>query len=140
MEKIYTAIASVNGGGRNGHITSSDNLLDFDVRMPKEMGGSGGATNPEQLFAAGYAACFDGALNLVARNQKVTVGETSVTANITIGKVEDGTLGLAAQLDVKVAGVDLETAKQLVHAAHQVCPYSKATRGNIEVVLNVIIA
>lgn len=139
MQTLYTATATVTGGGRNGHILSSDNVLDLDVRMPKELGGSGGnATNPEQLFAAGYASCFDSALNLVARTQRVAVKNTSITAHVSIGKVEDGTFGLAVQLDVYLPGIEFTVAEQLVNAAHQVCPYSKATRGNIEVTFHII--
>jgi Ohr subfamily peroxiredoxin len=138
MQKLYTTSATVEGGGRNGHVKSSDGILDLDVRMPKELGGSGGATNPEQLFAAGYAACFDSAVNLVARTRKIAVRDTSVTANVTMGKVEDGTFALAVSLDVKIPGVSREAAQEIVEAAHQVCPYSKATHGNIEVELSVV--
>ncbi|EPZ46069.1 organic hydroperoxide resistance protein [Alicyclobacillus acidoterrestris] len=138
MQNLYTATATVQGGGRNGHVTSSDGMLDLDVRMPKELGGAGGATNPEQLFAAGYAACFDSAVNLVARSKKIAVKDTSVTAHTTIGKEDDGTFALSVRLDVKIPGVSQETAQEIVEAAHQVCPYSKATRGNIEVQLNVL--
>lgn len=139
LEKLYTAHATVTGGGRNGHIKSSDGVLDFDVRMPKELGGSGGAyTNPEQLFAAGYAACFDGALNLVIRTQKVTAGTTSVTANVSIGKNESGGFGLAVKLQVSIPDVDKQLAQELLEKAHQVCPYSNATRGNIDVELELI--
>lgn len=138
MQKLYTTSATVEGGGRNGHVKSADGILDVDVRMPKELGGAGGATNPEQLFAAGYAACFDGAVNLIARTRKLAVHDTSVTANVTIGKVEDGTFELAVSLDVKIPGVAPEVAREIAEAAHQVCPYSKATRGNIAVELHVI--
>lgn len=107
--------------------------------MPKEMGGPGGdASNPEQLFAAGYAACFDSALALVARQKRVKTGETQVTAHVSIGKDEEGGFALSARLEVQIPGVEEETAQELVEAAHQVCPYSKATRGNIDVTLNVL--
>lgn len=138
MQKLYTATATATGG-RDGHVESSDGVLKLDVRMPKELAGPGGSfTNPEQLFAAGYAACFDSALNLVARTKRVKVQATTVTAHVSIGKETDGGFGLGAALDVKVEGVDHETAKELVEAAHQVCPYSKATRGNIAVELRVV--
>lgn len=137
MEKMYTATVTATGG-RNGKVVSSDDVLNLDVRMPKELGGSGGkATNPEQLFAAGYAACFDSALNLVIRQKKVKVEGTEVTANVSIGKDDGGGFQLEAELDVSVKGVQSETARELVEAAHQVCPYSKATHGNIKVTLNV---
>jgi len=138
IEKLYTAEATATGG-RNGHVKSSDDVLDVQVRTPKELGGSGGAyTNPEQLFAAGYAACFDSALSLVIRNEKVEAGETSVTAKVSIGKNGDGGFGLAVSLAVSIPGVTPEVAKSLTEKAHQVCPYSNATRGNIEVALEML--
>ncbi|WP_067933880.1 organic hydroperoxide resistance protein [Alicyclobacillus kakegawensis] len=137
MEPLYTAVVTAKGG-RDGFVESSDGVIRLPLRMPKAMGGTGGeATNPEQLFAAGYAACFDGALNLVARKERVDV-ETSVTASVTIGKDADGGFALAVKLEVSMPGVEREVAERLVHAAHQVCPYSKATRGNIDVVVNVV--
>ncbi|MGG0236880.1 organic hydroperoxide resistance protein [Bacillus rhizoplanae] len=138
METLYTATVKATGG-RNGKVISEDGVLNLDVKMPKALGGMGGeATNPEQLFAAGYAACFDSALQLVIRTKRVKVESTEVTAHVTIGKDTDGGFGLAVTLDVRVAGVSHEEATQLVEAAHGVCPYSKATRGNIEVILNVL--
>jgi Ohr subfamily peroxiredoxin len=138
IEKIYTAHATATGG-RNGHVASSDGVLDLEVRMPKEMGGSGGAyTNPEQLFAAGYAACFDSALNLVIRTQKVTTGTTTVTAAVSLGKNNNGGYGLSVKLQVAIPDVAPELAQELIEKAHQVCPYSNATRGNIEVELALI--
>ncbi|QHW32332.1 organic hydroperoxide resistance protein [Paenibacillus rhizovicinus] len=135
METLYTAIATAEGG-RNGRVASSDGVLDVNVRMPKALGGNGEeGTNPEQLFAAGYAACFDSALNLVARMRKVQHTGTDVTAHVSIGKAADGGFELAAQLHVNVDGVDQQTAEELVQAAHGVCPYSRATRGNIDVKL-----
>lgn len=137
IQPLYTAHATATGG-RDGHVTSSDKVLDLDVRVPREMGGAGGAfTNPEQLFAAGYAACFDSALNLVTRMSKVKTGTTTVTADVSIGKLPDGGFGLAVTLDVNVPGVEQAVAEELVAKAHQVCPYSNATRGNIEVTLTV---
>jgi len=137
MKILYTAAATAIGG-REGHVKSSDGVLDLDVRTPKELGGSGGAyTNPEQLFAAGYAACFDSALNLVIRMGKIEAGETAVTAKVSLGKTEEHAYSLAVELHAKIPGVDLATAEGLIAKAHEVCPYSNATRGNIEVKLTV---
>jgi len=123
-------------GGRNGKVESTDGILSMDVRMPKELGGTGGEyTNPEQLFAAGYSACFDGALNLVARQQKMHLKGTEVSATVGIGKNAEGELGLEVKLEVLIPGTDKETAQQLLEKAHQVCPYSLATRNNIKVEL-----
>ena len=133
MKPIYTATV-LSSGGRQGHVKSSDGILDFDVSMPKEMGGKGGATNPEQLFAAGYSACFEGALLKVAGSQKIKLTDTSITGHVTIGSVESG-FQLAAELEITASGTDQATLDKLVNDAHQVCPYSKATRGNIEVTL-----
>ncbi|MBC6112935.1 organic hydroperoxide resistance protein [Pedobacter fastidiosus] len=135
VKAIYTAIATATGG-RNGHVASSDQVLDLEVRMPKELGGSGGAyTNPEQLFAAGYSACFDSALNHVIKNEKATTGITAVKAQVGIGSNNAGGFALVVTLAVNVPDVDQKTANALVEKAHQVCPYSNATRGNIEVSL-----
>lgn len=139
METKYTAEAVSTGDARNGHVRSSDGLVDQDLRMPKELGGAGGASNPEQLFAAGYAACFHGALRLVAKNAGVQVPEDStVTAQVGIGP-DDGGLGLAVVLTAALPGIDKATADDLVNKAHEVCPYSKATRGNIDVRLDVAV-
>ncbi|MYL20781.1 Ohr family peroxiredoxin [Halobacillus litoralis] len=135
MEKaLYTAAATAQGG-RQGTVTSSDGTLNLDLSMPKELGGSGkeGATNPEQLFAAGYSACFDSALQLVASQAKKKI-TSAITANVSIGKEGEG-FGLAVELAVEVEGVSKEEAEELVEKAHQVCPYSRATRNNIEVKL-----
>jgi lipoyl-dependent peroxiredoxin len=137
METFYTASASATGDGRDGHVRSSDGVLDLDLAIPKEMGGPGGAlTNPEQLFAAGYAACFHSALKAAARLQKVTVTDTAVTADVSVGRSEAGSMQLSVTLEAEIAGVDEETARKLLEAAHQICPYSSATRGNIDVTLN----
>ncbi|MDP4097558.1 organic hydroperoxide resistance protein [Paenibacillus sp. P96] len=138
QQKMYeTTVKAV--GGREGYVESSSPELRLDIRTPKEMGGSGGnGSNPEQLFAAGYSACFDSALNLVARTQRIKHEGTEVTATVSFGKVEDGGFGIAVKMDVLVKGIDRETATRLVEEAHQVCPYSRATRGNIVVELNVI--
>jgi osmotically inducible protein OsmC len=139
MAKIlYTAEATATGDGRDGQARSSDGVLDLQLAVPKEMGGPGGAaTNPEQLFAAGYAACFHSALRLVARRAKAAVDDSSVTAQVGIGPVEGGRYGLAVTLSADLPGVDDDVAQQLMQRAHQVCPYSNATRGNIDVVLQV---
>jgi osmotically inducible protein OsmC len=137
MESVYTAEVTSTGDGRNGNVASSDGLIDFPVATPKEMGGQGGATNPEQLFAAGYSACFHSALKLVGRRQKVSVDGTTVTAKVGIGPNGAGGYGLAVTLVVTVPGADRDTALALAEAAHQVCPYSNATRGNIDVQLDV---
>jgi lipoyl-dependent peroxiredoxin len=138
MQVLYTAQATATGG-RAGKVESSDGVVKHDLSMPKSLGGSEtpGTSNPEQLFAAGYAACFAGAVGLVARNAKVAVSSVEVTARVSIGKDESG-LGLAAELATRLPGVDRETAEKLVHEAHKVCPYSKATRNNIEVKLSVV--
>lgn len=133
---LYTATATATGG-RNGHIMSADGILDFAVRMPKELGGQGGPyTNPEQLFAAGYAACFDSALNGVIKSSKVVTGTTAVRVHIGIGPNGNGGFALSAALDVNIPDVSQSTAEELAYKAHQVCPYSNATRGNIKVAIN----
>lgn len=137
MEALYTAVAT-SVGGRSGHVKSSDGVLDFEVRPPKEMGGPGGNyTNPEQLFAAGYSACFGSALNHVALLKRKRI-ESTVTAKVSIGKKEDGGFMLAVEMDVKITGVEKKEAEELVKEAHQVCPYSNATRNNVEVTLKVL--
>ena len=136
MPALYTASATATGDGRNGHVRSSDGVLDFDLAIPKEMGGPGGALpNPEELFAAGYAACFHSALKGVARAKQITLTDTAVTADIGIGPNGQGGYQLSATIEVEIPGVDESTARELLEAAHQVCPYSNATRGNIEVQL-----
>ncbi|MDG6109517.1 organic hydroperoxide resistance protein [Dactylosporangium aurantiacum] len=137
MAVLYTADVTATGDGRDGHVTSSDGIIDVDVAVPKEMGGAGGATNPEQLFAAGYAACFHSALRVVARRAKASVEGSEVNARVGIGPNGSGGFGLDVTLTVTLPGVDAATARQLVDAAHQVCPYSNATRGNIDVRLEV---
>ncbi|MBB3677181.1 organic hydroperoxide resistance protein [Modestobacter versicolor] len=140
MPSVYTAVATATGDGRNGHTRSSDGLIDLDLATPKEMGGEGGATNPEQLFAAGYAACFLSALKLVARKQKAPIVDAGVTAEVGIGPDGSGGFGLEITLHVELGGIDQPTAEQLVAAAHQVCPYSNATRGNVPVTLETTVA
>ncbi len=138
MNVLYTAVATATGDGRNGHATSEDGQLDLDLRIPTEMGGPGGATNPEQLFAVGYAACFHSALKLVAGTDGLDVEGTEVSASVGIGATDDGGFGLEVELDVHAPNLDDVTAQQLVERAHAVCPYSNATRGNIEVTLRVV--
>ena len=135
-KKLYTAEATVHGG-RDGHGRSSDGALDLDIRAPKEMGGAGGGTNPEQLFALGYAACFQSALAIVARRMGLDASESVVTGRVSIGPVEGGIYGLAVELVIDVPGTDPDSVRQAAEAAHRVCPYSNATRGNIEVTLTI---
>ncbi len=137
QKTLYTAKARVTGG-RDGHARTDDGLLEVDLRVPQSMGGPGGGTNPEQLFAAGYAACFQGALGVVARAEKIDVSDSVINSSVSIGPVESGGFGLAVALEVSIPSADAETAQRLVDAAHQVCPYSYATRGNIEVTLSVV--
>ena len=137
IEVVYTAESTATGGGRDGHVKSSDNRIDLETRPPKEAGGSGDGTNPEQLFSAGYAACFLGALRLVARNDKVDLDDaTGVTAQVGFGKDPDGGFGINAHLIGYLPGLEQGAADELMNKAHQVCPYSKATRGNIDVSLS----
>src|SRR5580658_2807960 len=129
MIPMYTATAHATGDGRNGHARSDDGFIDLDLRIPKEMGGPGGATNPEELFAAGYAACFHSAMKLIAGQQHLDVEGTQVSASIGIGPLDNGGFGLTAALVVYAPKLDHDAAQSLVEAAHQVCPYSNATRG-----------
>ncbi|WP_406057998.1 organic hydroperoxide resistance protein [Streptomyces sp. NBC_01077] len=132
---LYTAVATAEGG-RDGRVATDDGKIDFVVNPPTVMGGSGAGTNPEQLFAAGYSACFQGALGVVARNEKADISGSTVTAEVGIGKNDDG-FGIIVKISATIPNVDAETAKSLIEKAHQVCPYSKATRGNITVELAV---
>ncbi len=137
-EKIlYTAEATSTGEGRNGHVRTSDDRLDFDLAMPTELGGTGDGTNPEQLFACGYAACFHSALKFAALKQHVKLPDSAVTARVSLGPEGDA-FALAVKLVVELPGLEREQALQFVEAAHQVCPYSRATRGNIGVELEVL--
>jgi osmotically inducible protein OsmC len=138
MEPLYTAVAHATGDGRNGHTRTDDGMLDLDVRVPRDMGGPGGATNPEQLFAAGYAACFHSALKVVAQRDKLDVSDSEVSATVGIGMLPGGGFGLEVELDVHVPALDQDASEALVARAHEVCPYSNATRGNIEVKLSVV--
>jgi len=135
FQPLYTATATAHGG-REGKVQTDDGLVSHSLSMPTSLGGKGGpGTNPEQLFAAGYSACFESALRVVARMQRKPLKDATITARVTIGKTDDGGFGLAVELHGHIEGVSREEAQALMEAAHQVCPYSKATRGNIEVKL-----
>jgi len=135
MKILYTAIATAHGG-RDGQTTSSDGKLDLKLSVPPELGGAGGeGTNPEQLFAAGYAACFDNALIIAARRLKLETQNPTVTAHVGMGAIGNGGLGLAVELHLKLPGLTRAEAESLAETAHKVCPYSNATRGNVEVQL-----
>jgi Ohr subfamily peroxiredoxin len=133
---LYTAEATVTGGRANGHGRTNDGALDVQIRAPKELGGQGDGTNPEQLFAVGFAACFESALGAVSRRERAEVGDVSIESHVSLLPTEDRGFKLAVELDVTLPQVqDPEQAARLVAAAHQVCPYSNATRGNIDVTL-----
>ena len=134
-EAIYTAEATSSGGGRDGRVRSSDGSIDQDLKMPPALGGPGGATNPEQLFAAAYATCFHGALRLVAKNTGVQVPDgATVDAAVSLSP-DDTSFAISAVITAHLPGLDQSQADELVEGAHQVCPYSKATRGNVDVAL-----
>ncbi|MER6652832.1 organic hydroperoxide resistance protein [Streptomyces sp. NPDC000971] len=135
IDVAYTAVATAENG-RDGRVSTDDGALDVVVNPPKEMGGSGAGTNPEQLFAAGYSACFQGALGVVARQEKADITGSTVTASVSIGRIEAGGFGLEVAISASIPNVDPATAQALVEKAHQVCPYSNATRGNIKVELS----
>ncbi|WP_328400928.1 organic hydroperoxide resistance protein [Streptomyces sp. NBC_00390] len=137
IDVLYTAVATAENG-RDGRVATDDGMLDVVVAAPKELGGNGTGTNPEQLFAAGYSACFQGALGVVARQEKADISGSTVTASVGIGKNGNGGFGLEVAISVSVPNVDAATAQALVDKAHQVCPYSNATRGNIKVELSVV--
>ncbi|MGW2386749.1 organic hydroperoxide resistance protein [Streptomyces sp. NPDC001658] len=130
---LYTAVATAENG-RDGRVATDDGTLDVVVNPPRELGGSGTGTNPEQLFAAGYSACFQGALGVVARQEKADLTGSTVTAKVGLGKNGDG-FGIIVEISASIPGVDTDTARSLIEQAHQACPYSKATRGNITVTL-----
>ena len=137
VEKVIYEAHAKSTGGRDGTTRSADGLLDVKLSVPKEMGGGGGGVNPEQLFAAGYSACFIGAMKFVAGQEKVTLpADTSIDATVGIGQIPAG-FGIEVQLLVKIPGMERAAAQALVDKAHQVCPYSNATRGNIEVTITV---
>ena len=132
---IYTAEAHVTGGRADGHGKTSDGELEVDLRLPAEMGGQGGGTNPEELFAVGYAACFEGALGAVARREKLEVGDVAIDSKVSLHPGPERTFILSVELDVTLPSVEGDAAVDLVREAHKVCPYSNATRGNIDVTL-----
>ena len=136
---IYTATATAKGG-REGHINSSDDVLDIDLKVPKELGGPGGeGTNPEQLFAAGYAACFESSVRHVARDKKVVLKEAAVTAHVGIGPRDPVGYAIVVRLDVSLPGIDRAVSQELIDTAHRdMCPYSHATRGNVDVQISVV--
>lgn len=142
LEKtLYTARATTSGGRRNGKSASSDGQLSVTLNAPKEMGGSGDGTNPEQLFAAGYSACFLGAMQFVAGTRKITLSpQTSITADVGFGPLDGGRkgFGIVVGMQITVPDLDRATAESIVAEAHQVCPYSNATRGNVDVTLTVV--
>jgi Ohr subfamily peroxiredoxin len=138
MNILYTATARVTGDGRNGHARSDDGLLDLELRVPTSMGGRGGATNLEQLFAVGYAACFHSAFKSLAAREKLDVTGSEVSASVGIGKLDSGGFGLAVELDVHAPALEGPVVEALMVKAHAVCPYSNATRGNIDVTLRAV--
>ena len=138
MKILYTAEALATGAGRDGHVRSTDGFVDLELAIPKDMGGSGGGANPEVLFAAGYAACFHSALQAVARSAKADLGDSTVGALVSIGPNDAGGFQLEVTLEVVIPELPHEQAQELVEQAHQVCPYSNATRGNIDVTITLV--
>lgn len=133
---LYTAEAQVQGGRHKGHGKTTDGVLEVDIRVPSELGGDGGGTNPEQLFAVGFAACFENALGVMARRQKVDAGDVTIDSKVNLHPSQERGFELSVSLDVSLPSIeDADAAVELVKAAHQVCPYSSATRGNIDVKL-----
>jgi len=139
MKTLYKAKVTTSGG-REGHTKSEDGVLDMKLSKPKSLGGKGEKlTNPEQLFAAAYSACYGSALQAVAKKHKVDIGDFNVTATVGIGKTEEDELQLSVILDSYLPGVDIETGEKLVNEAHETCPYSRATRDNVDVTLNLLL-
>jgi len=134
---LYTAEATVTGGRDEGHGRTSDGALEVDLRAPAELGGPGGGTNPEQLFAVGFASCFESAVKLIARRRKLEADDVSIDSRVQLLPTEERGFKLAVELDVTLAQIEGESARELIAAAHKVCPYSNATRGNIDVALTV---
>jgi lipoyl-dependent peroxiredoxin len=134
---VYTARATSSGGRRQGHVKTDDGKLDLQLTAPIETGGPGTGTNPEQLFAAGYSACFQSALGLVGKKQDIDTSDSLVTAEVGFGP-EGDSFGITVELKVSLPGLDLAAVQQLADAAHQLCPYSKATRGNIPVTITAV--
>lgn len=131
MEKLYTAVVTAKGG-RDGHVKSSDGVIDLDLKAPKAMGGEDGHANPELLFAAAWGSCYLGALGSVGKRDNVDVSEATVDVHVAINKEGESSYALSAELHVHIPGVDLEKAQKLADTAHRGCPYSKATRNNVE--------
>ena len=139
MKNLYKTVVTTTGG-RDGRTTSDDGILDIKQSIPKSMGGEGGNNpNPEQLFGAAYSACYGAALEAAAKNHNSNLGEYSVTATVKLGKTEEDDLQLSVILDAYIPGVDVETGEKLVNEAHEICPYSRATRDNIDVTLNLLL-
>lgn len=136
MKALYTATAKTHGG-RNGHVETTDGLLKLNLAMPKELGGKGGANNPEQLFAAGYAACFESAIRYVAQMQKIALQDASMVAEVSLYPTPEKGFKLGVNLEAHIVGLNQKEAEELVAMAHQICPYSNATRGNIDVQIEV---
>ena len=138
IEKVLYTAHATSTGGRDGTTRTSDGFLDLKLAVPKEMGGPGGGVNPEQLFASGYSACFIGAMKFVAGTQKIAMpADTSINASVGIGQIPQG-FGIEVALEVSIPGMDRAAAEALVAKAHEVCPYSNATRGNIEVTITIV--
>lgn len=138
LEKVVYRAEATSTGGRDGRSISSDNKLEVKLAVPKEMGGNGDGTNPEQLFAAGYSACFMGAMKFVAGKEKINIpNDAKITGKVGIGPIPQG-FGIEAELVISLPGMDKAAAQALVEKAHQVCPYSNATRNNIEVKLTIV--
>jgi Ohr subfamily peroxiredoxin len=141
MKPLYIGIATSTGDGRaGGRARTADGLLELSLAIPREMGGPGGATNPEQLFAAGWASCFHSALKAVAAQRKIAVADSAVVAEVQVLPASEGGFSLSAALHAELSGVDQATADQLVEGAHAMCPYSNATRGNIPVTVDATVA
>ncbi len=138
MKTLYTAEALATGDGRDGQVRSSDRRLDVALASPAELGGDGNGTNPEQLFAAGYAACFHSALRVAARRRKADVSGSTVSAKVDLGANGAGGYGIGVRMDIGLPQLDPAAAREIVDAAHLICPYSNATRGNISVEMNIM--
>jgi Ohr subfamily peroxiredoxin len=138
VKPLYTAEALASGEGRDGNARTNDGKLDVTLSSPVELGGNGPGTNPEQLFAAGYAACFHSALRLVGRKERADLTDSAVAARVHLGQLDNSAFGLAAELEIALPALDLATAEALVAKAHEICPYSNATRGNITVDLKIM--
>ena len=138
MDIAYTAIAHATGGGRDGHVRSDNDRIDMETRPPKELGGSGEGTNPEELFAAAYAACFLSAMHGVGKRLGLDTKDAQVSASVGIGSNGEGGFGIAVELDIYTPNVAPDRRQELADAAHHVCPYSNATRGNVDVTLTLV--